>query len=309
MQETWLYGDEKDDCAIAELLNSLPSDHKAVTCLLNLQPPPAVKKTLTYRKLRDINFAELSVDIEQSSLCHDPSKNLSDLAVQFDAVLLELLDSHAPLVTKTVTVRSTAPWFSDELRQAKQEKRKAERKYLKSHLEVDKQIYKEHCKSYKMLLDNAKKDYHKSSILESGTRDLFRTVNSLSNPNSERSLPSHDSEEELAERFADYFEQKINTIRSDIDSCDPPSLSVTSVEKCSSSFTQFEELGEGDVRKIILDSPTKSCLLDAFPTWLLKRCIDSLLLIITSMVNMSLSTGTIPSKDSSGVPHSQETSA
>ena len=209
-------------------------------------------------------------------------------------MLLDLLDSHAPLVTKTVTVRSTAPWFTDELRQVKQEKRRAERKYMKSHLEVDKQIYKEHCKSYKKLLDEAKKDHHKSSILESSTRDLFRTVNTLSNPNSERSLPSHDSEEELAERFADYFEQKINTIRSDIDSCEPPTLSVTAAENCSSSFTQFEVLSEEDVRKIILDSPTKSCPLDAFPTSLLKNCLDSLLPVITSMVNLSLSTGTIP---------------
>ena len=142
---------------------------------------------------------------------------------------------------------------------------------MKSHLEVDKQIYKEHCKSYKKLLDEAKKDHHKSSILESSTRDLFWTVNTLSNPNSERSLPSHDSEEELAERFADYVEQKINTIRSDIDSCEPPTLSVAAAETCSSSFTQFEVLSEEDVRKIILASPTKSCPLDAFPTWLLKK--------------------------------------
>ena len=195
---------------------------------------------MTYRKFREINITDLNADIEQSPLYRDPAKNISDLAVQFDTVLLDLLDSHALLVTKTVTVRSTAPWFTDELRQAKQEKRRAERKYMKSHLEVDKQIYKEHCKSYKKLLDEAKKDHHKSSILESSTRDLFWTVNTLSNPNSERSLPSHDSEEELAERFADYFEQKINTIRSDIDSCEPPMLSVTAAETCSSSFTQFE---------------------------------------------------------------------
>ena len=44
-----------------------------------------------------------------------------------------------------------------------------------------------------------------------------------------------------------------------------------------------------------MDSSTKSCALDSFPTWILKRCLDSLLPAITSMVNMSLESGTIPS--------------
>ena len=43
-----------------------------------------------------------------------------------------------------------------------------------------------------------------------------------------------------------------------------------------------------------MDSPTKSCALDCFPTWLLKKCVDSLLPAITSIVNMSLASGTIP---------------
>ena len=135
----------------------------------------------------------------------------------------------------------------------------------------------------------------------------------LSNPNTERSLASHDSEEELAERFTDYFEQKINTIRSDIDSCEPLALSVTAAENCSSSFKQFEELlvSEEDVRKIILDSPTKSCLLDAFPTWLLKNCLDSLLPAYNYFYGELITLYRdyfIKLKDGSGVAHSEETS-
>jgi hypothetical protein len=190
-------------------LSRLPSDHRAVICYLDLQPPAAVKKKLTYRKLREINIPKLTADIKQSSLCTEPANNLNDLVLQFDTTLLQLLDSHAPVVTKTVTVRSQSPWFSDELRDAKQQKRRAERKYTKSHLEVDKQIYKEHCRSYKNLLDTAKADFHRSSILDSDTKDLFRIIDKLSNPNSERTLPKHESMNEMADRFADYFDQKI----------------------------------------------------------------------------------------------------
>ena len=67
-------------------------------------------------------------DIEESVLCKEPATNLIDLVDQFDSVLHELLNIHAPVVTKTVTVRSQAPWFTDDLRMAKQCKRRAERK-------------------------------------------------------------------------------------------------------------------------------------------------------------------------------------
>ena len=51
------------------------------------------------------------------------------------------------------------------------------------------------------------------------------------------------------------------------------------------------------VSKMIASSPTKSCQLDAIPTWLLKEeaVLDALLPSITHIVNNSLSTGTVPS--------------
>ena len=154
---------------------------------------------------------------------------------------------------------------------AKQCKRKAERKFAQSRLELDPQIYRDHCKVYKRLLDTAKITYHRSTIIESGPSDLFRIVNKLSNPNLERTLPSCKSPTELADRFANYFEEKIDTFRNDIDSVEPPVLSVNMGETCCSSFVEFRELTPEEVSKLIMDSPTKSCALDCFPTWLLKK--------------------------------------
>jgi len=42
---------------------------------------------------------------------------------------------------------------------------------------------------------------------------------------------------------------------------------------------------------VVIESPTKSCLPDPIPTFLLKECIDSLLPFLTTMVNASLSDG------------------
>ena len=43
-----------------------------------------------------------------------------------------------------------------------------------------------------------------------------------------------------------------------------------------------------------MKSPTKSCLLDPWPTFLVKECIDILLPSITRLVNCSLSEGVVP---------------
>ena len=56
----------------------------------------------------------------------------------------------------------------------------------------------------------------------------------------------------------------------------------------------LEEATVDEVRRVIMNSPNKSCELDPIPTWLLKTCIDELLPLITALINKSLSTGTFP---------------
>ena len=61
--------------------------------------------------------------------------------------------------------------------------------------------------------------------------------------------------------------------------CTPPNL------------PSFNEVSEDEVRKIIKNSPRKSCLLDPVPTFLLKDCVEILLPSITKLVNLSLAEG------------------
>ena len=58
----------------------------------------------------------------------------------------------------------------------------------------------------------------------------------------------------------------------------------------------FIPVSQDDVKKIILSSPTKSCSLDSWPTFLVKKHLDILIVPITEVVNLSLSTGEFPEK-------------
>ena len=59
-------------------------------------------------------------------------------------------------------------------------------------------------------------------------------------------------------------------------------------------FSYFKQVSQEEIRKVFMISPTKSCLLDPYPTFLVKECIDILLPSITRLVNCSLLEGFVP---------------
>ena len=66
---------------------------------------------------------------------------------------------------------------------------------------------------------------------------------------------------------------------------DPPAPSV---------FESFALLTEDDMRMLIANSKSTSCCLDPVPTPLLKSCIESLIPVITKIINTSLESGVFP---------------
>ena len=61
-------------------------------------------------------------------------------------------------------------------------------------------------------------------------------------------------------------------------------------------FSSFNSVSYDDVHKIIKLSPTKSCFLDPWPTFLVKKCVDILINPLIQITNMSLSEGYFPDK-------------
>ena len=90
-----------------------------------------------------------------------------------------------------------------------------------------------------------------------------------------------------------FFVKKISDLRVSLDKI-PNSCSTISrhSSQCSSSFTAFHRVDY--LRKVVLRKPTKSCLLDPIPTNIMKDCLDELLPILTTMINLSLESGFFP---------------
>ena len=92
-----------------EVIRGLPSDHYAVKCNVPFSRPGPVKKSVCYRELRKIDVEQFQQDIKSSVLFTDPSEDPSGIISQYEHVLGDLLDRHAPVKTKILTLRPNTP--------------------------------------------------------------------------------------------------------------------------------------------------------------------------------------------------------
>ena len=194
-------------------------DHKAIHLELSSNKPERKKKTLTYRPLKRMDKREFTLDLtSKMRTCWDDPPVMDALG-QYNAILRSTLDYHAPLLQSTVTERSNTKWYTNDMLICKREKRRLERKKERTKLQVDQDIFNEKCREYHALIEKGKRNFIKNKITECGgdAKKLFRTTNQLIGASVDAVLPDHQSEEELAEDFNQFFVEKIEVIRSSID--------------------------------------------------------------------------------------------
>jgi hypothetical protein len=95
----------------------------------------------------------------------------------------------------------------------------------------------------------------------------------------------------LPDLFADFFADKIVKIREDL-SCDDSF--VVDVQTHDICFEEFVLMSPSEMKKVVLSMKSKSCSLDPLPTNFVKSCIDTLVPILTQIVNNSFRNGVFP---------------
>ena len=104
------------------------------------------------------------------------------------------------------------------------------------------------------------------------SRKLWKEHQKILNRVPEVKLPSNLSRKPLADRFASLFIDKIKTIREKFSFNNPDPSLHPKPSSDPPAFEAFSPVSEDDVHKLILNSPTKSCLSDPWPTFLVKEC-------------------------------------
>ena len=105
----------------------------------------------------------------------DPS--LNELIDRYNTTLSALLDDHAPIRKKVITLRPVTPWFTAEIQWQKVIRRRLERRWRKTRLTVDRELYTQQCVTVRKLICEAKENYYTELISElaSDPKELFGT--------------------------------------------------------------------------------------------------------------------------------------
>ena len=125
------------------ITNPVLSDHYAVQCFnLKLTKPKFERRLIASRKVKSMDSNAFLKELRESSLLWNcPSDDLPELATLYNSVLRSLLDSHAPIKKRVITMRPRAPWFTLAIASEKRERRKLERAYCHTKLDSDKLLF------------------------------------------------------------------------------------------------------------------------------------------------------------------------
>lgn len=275
------------------------SDHFSVLCNLTFRKPAMSVKKVSYRKIKSINMNTFKDDLRQSDLVCAPPQEINDLVSCYNLTCSSLLDKHAPLLKKTITVRPRVPWFNDTIKTAKRERRKRERVWRTTGLETDRILFTRARNHVNCLIEQARREYYTDFVTDNSKdqRCLFNAVNRLLGCCTEERYPPYTEPGKLANDFGQFFIRKIENIRTELDNMD--SLDPSEDTSISRTFTgsplfEFKLISTNSVKKLITCSPSKSCDLDPVPTSLVKECQEQLYSPILSIINASLQEGYFP---------------
>ena len=152
----------------------LLSDHFVISFDLLLRKPVREKREIISRNIRALDMHDFRTDVHNLLGSATQSNSTDPLGI-YNTCLRQLLDRHAPLVTRTVTDRTSVPWMTLEIKQAKAQLCLAERKWSESGLAVHREIYVKQRYLVSNMISKAKKNFLCHNIVHCGnSRELFR---------------------------------------------------------------------------------------------------------------------------------------
>ena len=274
---------------------SVTSDDAAVLFGISAPKPLSENKTTKCRRWKSLDLDAFKSDLSISDIhLILESNSMSDAVRTYDTILHDLIDKHALEYDRTFKPRHNTPWYNSTVNDPKHLRRKLERRWRKTRSELDREVYPYQCQVVRDELVKAKSEHYDNKLTEADNHeDVYWIANSLLFGPKVQKLPIHDSEQDFSEQFADYFIQKIVIIRNGL--CQ----NINTDNQCDetdviSILGSLNPATNEEISKLIRSSASKSCDLDPIPTWLLKLCLSELLPVITYIVNLSLSTSTVP---------------
>ena len=257
------------------------------------------------REMKKIDVAEFRHDIFCSELNLVEYGSLNETVDLYNNVLEQILDKHAPLITRKFHSKRSEFW-NEKCQIARRERRKAKRNSKKHPEDQElKILHHEKCVDAEITINQERNNFYHNALSQhkGDAKATYKVINKLLDKEYGANKTPNGDDHEIAEKLKAFFDQKVKTIYSGIQSNLNRSVShkqddsiQTFHEKSKSSLNHFQEITVEKLEAIIKSLPNKSSSLDPIPMWLFKNCLPELLPIVHYIVNESLRTGKFPEK-------------
>ena len=273
------------------------SDHSIIFFNLTHNLSSDISKTIITRDIASVNIDLFNSDIDLCvqqflNICNSSQSSFYNSVNLFHTMARNVLDNHAPLIEKTITINMKPKWMDKDFLDARSQRRKLYKCYIRTGDDTDKAAFIQSRNSVNNLVYVKRKEHIRNSIknCNNSQKELYNICNTLLDKTKSSVLPKSDDATSLASRFNTFFCDKITNIRN----CFPPfgynDTSTIAINPIS-TLSEFKPLGNDELLKIIKAATIKTSPDDPIPAALLKSCLESMLPALVHLVNASLLSG------------------
>ena len=209
-------------CSTPLVLYPTIADHSTIVFELLAKKPVAAITTSRgrdYRHMDELSFQETlqhrlkSLDIQ--------SKSPDEVARDYNNILREALDDHAPTVIRKRRSNTRYPWINDDIRQLRRERRALERRWRKSKLHVHREMFEKKKDLVNQHISTAKREFFERKLYCSDQILTFTILNNLMKDDQPSNMLVNDTLD--SEAFSRFFVDKVEHIIANTKSSELPS--------------------------------------------------------------------------------------
>lgn len=289
---------------------SLSPVHKLITFYTPIVRVQKHRKNIKFRSKRNFEPEALidtilnELTTTRSGLCvhgHQRKDKCTTCFFElYNNITKEEYNGMCPMIEKDIVIKDSAPWYNSVVNQAKREKKRKEKLWRRHKTDEMRAAYTQARNKERRLIIMTKREYYSKKTLEAGKdiNKLYRTLNDLTGYKKKNKLPEGFSNEELAGKFIDFFDEKIKDIIRDIGETSPEE-SVQREHELVSELRFFHPVDSGAIKTVIKKVRMTYCVNDPLPMNEIVHStnFDSMVNLVTDLINVSIKENNFPDSE------------
>ena len=288
------------DDVVVDRIDTLNSDHSLVFFNILCNIDYSASKSITYRDFKSVDLSLFNSEISLGTDKFLSEANDLDFKACLDLyynIYSETVNKHAPIISKVVNNANRPRWMDSEYVSMRKQRRILYKRWQNNKSSCNRKLYEE-TRDMVIVLGKEKRRLYYSDMIKSSSNSQKQIFNVFTRlfENNKSSLPFTENYNALASRFNNYFVQKIEKIRHNLNL----NVSVSSVINpcvCVNNnivaFDSFKSVSMDDLMKQINSSSIKTSQSDQIPAFFLKSSMSLFAPAILHLVNVSLLTGSM----------------